>query len=294
MGKMSFPEDLNRPSRTIMATRSASTREAMVLGGKKDKKGHWISYRMPTVREIGCVMSFPITYQFEASNESSKYRLVGNAVCPLIARAIGNAIREKEGLEPIDEFIALTGNPRPKVDLTGIPRAKKGQSAKKPDAKYARHIPYLKIKGFRAELDNHHSDFIKGSVIWSSVLHQGSGKDAGKCEVLMKTLESLLDGRGNFRDFRADLDKEILKNTPKAKELQDIFCLRTVSNKLGPDQILEKIRELIDNHYPEKGYGNVWVDNSEHKVGIRRDKIPLRVLVGLYALNRVVDRTNKQ
>lgn len=60
MGKMSFPENLDRPSRTVMATMSASSREAMVLAYGEGR------YRLPTVREtafglhtISLVFRFP-------------------------------------------------------------------------------------------------------------------------------------------------------------------------------------------------------------------------------------------
>lgn len=55
MGKMSFPENLDKPARTVMATMTASAREAMILGYGEGR------YRLPTVREAACMMSFPIT-----------------------------------------------------------------------------------------------------------------------------------------------------------------------------------------------------------------------------------------
>ncbi|MDP1706761.1 MAG: DNA cytosine methyltransferase, partial [bacterium] len=51
MGKMSFPEDSIKPSRTIMATRSRSTREALIYESEYPRKGDG-EYRSPTVREI--------------------------------------------------------------------------------------------------------------------------------------------------------------------------------------------------------------------------------------------------
>lgn len=291
MGKMSFPENLSRTSRTIMATRSASTREAMILGGAKDKRGRYTSYRMPTIREIGCMMSFPITYQFEASNEASKYRLVGNAVCPLLSKAIGNAIREKEGIEPINDFILLAS--KPSVDLVGRGRVRKEQSPKKPDARYARHIPYMKIRGFRVELNNLESDFANGKLVWSSVLHQGSGKNAYKTKVPKDDVEILLKDNGDFKGFRRGL-QWLQKKLPDADEFQKIYCLRSKSKKFGPDQLLEEIRRVMNEHYPKDRYGNRWVDNSTGRIGIPREKIPWRILTGLYALGEVVDTINQK
>lgn len=68
MGKMSFPENLEKPARTVMATMSASSREAMILEHKEGK------YRLPTVREAASMMSFPIDYWFYGKTKSIKHR----------------------------------------------------------------------------------------------------------------------------------------------------------------------------------------------------------------------------
>ncbi|RYE50292.1 MAG: DNA cytosine methyltransferase, partial [Sphingobacteriales bacterium] len=85
MGRMSFPENENKPSRTITATNIGSSREALIYKSEYHRKGNG-EFRIPTVREAATIMSFPITYQFIAS-EGSKWKLVGNAVCPSVSRA---------------------------------------------------------------------------------------------------------------------------------------------------------------------------------------------------------------
>src|SRR5207237_2293315 len=74
MGRMSMPEDVNRPARTIMATLSFSARESFIMGLGKNR------FRAPTVREVASLMSFPIDYRFYGLSHSIKYKLVGNAV----------------------------------------------------------------------------------------------------------------------------------------------------------------------------------------------------------------------
>lgn len=295
MGKMSFPEYLERPSRTIMATQSSSTREAIIFGGKKNKKGEFVTYRMPTIREIASIMSFPITYQFEAMNESAKYRLVGNAVCCLQARALAEAILDNEGLSKPETFIPLEGNPRPSFDLTARKRQRKKEGIKNPHARYARHIPYLKIRGFRVEFDNRKSDFENGRIEWASVLHQGSGKRSLKCECKNKDFEHLLDDIAEFKAFKKDLKKNLQDRIPNAKTLQEIYRnvpLKKSEKPLGPDGILFDVRGLIDRHFPEDEYYDVSVYNDLRSVRIPRSEIPLRILVGQYALNEYADRIN--
>jgi DNA (cytosine-5)-methyltransferase 1 len=55
MGKMSFPENLDKPCRTIMATRSARMRESLILHSEFKRRGNG-EYRLPTVREIATLM----------------------------------------------------------------------------------------------------------------------------------------------------------------------------------------------------------------------------------------------
>lgn len=295
MGKMSFPEMLNRPSRTIMATQSSSTREAIIFGGKRGKKGETLTYRMPTIREIASIMSFPITYQFEAMNESSKYRLVGNAVCCLQAKAIADAILDKEGIQKPDVFIPINGNPRPTFDLTGRKRQRRQEGIKSPHAKYARHIPYLKIRGFRVEFDNRNSDFENERFEWVSVLHQGSGKKSLKCECKNKDFEHLLSDIVEFKAFKKDLKKSLDGRIPNAKRLQDIYRnipLEKSEGLLGPDDLLCDVRGLIDRHFPEEQYYDVTIFNDLRSVRIPRSEIPLRILMGQYALNEYINKIN--
>src|SRR5690606_20125482 len=90
MGKMSFPENEDKPSRTITATRIANSRESIIYRSEVKRIGDG-EYRLPTVREAAIIMGFPITYQFVGS-ENSKWRLVGNAVCASVSRAFAETV----------------------------------------------------------------------------------------------------------------------------------------------------------------------------------------------------------
>ena len=73
MGRMSFPENLDNPSRTITATKLDNSREALIYHDELGREGNG-QYRTPTIREIAVLMSFPITYQF-LGPENTKWRL---------------------------------------------------------------------------------------------------------------------------------------------------------------------------------------------------------------------------
>lgn len=96
MGIMSFPENFQKPSRTIMATRSASTREAIIYKSELDRTGDG-EYRTPTIREAAIIMGFPINYQFYGT-ESTKWRLIGNAVSVQLAFSLASKVHELLGI----------------------------------------------------------------------------------------------------------------------------------------------------------------------------------------------------
>ncbi|SFM49365.1 DNA cytosine methyltransferase [Methanolobus profundi] len=284
MGKMSFPEDLDRPSRTVMATMSASTRESMILEAM-DENGEHIGYRLPTIREIASFMSFPITYQFQANNESSKYRLVGNAVCSRLSSALAKAILIKEGIEPPEEFIPLPDT-RPNVDLRGTKRKLKTQGRKKPDAKFAIHIPYIKIRGFRVELSNKDSDFEKGNIKWSCILHQGSGKNALMCRPDECDLTEIVDQIPGFDEFKEDVHERFSEFDMDHTHLQEAYVARCESEYISPEQALHIMKELVDKHFPDE---DAFVNNSNGTIAIERDRVPVRVIAGMYACDYFVE-----
>ena len=69
--KMSFPDDLNKPSRTITATCTKVSRESIII-----KEGNK-NYRRLTVRERATIQTFPIDFQFSGHSYSSKLKMIG-------------------------------------------------------------------------------------------------------------------------------------------------------------------------------------------------------------------------
>jgi len=275
MGKMSFPEYLDRPSRTVMATMSASTRESIIFDAIKSNKQ--IGYRLPTIREIACFMSFPITYQFEGTNENTKYKLIGNAVCCKLSVALAEAIARKEGIKPpsyIPQNIRKSS-----IDLTGIKRKPREPKPRIKNAKFAIPIPYLKIRSFRVELGNTDSDFNKERYDWKSKVHYGSGKTAKVTVLNLKELEKILRTNKNFIGFKNDLEKSFKNFKLTAKELQESYVMNGHSQVMSPDKALEIIRNLIGKYYPNQE--NVLIENKFPE--IERTDVPLLTIIGAYA-----------
>ena len=113
MGKMSFPENLNNPSRTVTATKSGSSREALIYKSEYSRLGN-SEYRNPTIREITSFMGFPYTYQF-LGTENSKWRLIGNAVCPSVSRAFACNLKQILEIPEIEKLVLVK-----KPNLKGI------------------------------------------------------------------------------------------------------------------------------------------------------------------------------
>jgi DNA (cytosine-5)-methyltransferase 1 len=155
MGKMYFPENENRPCRTIMATRSASTRESIIYKSEHNRKGNG-EYRLPTIREIASLMGFPYVYQFTGS-EIVKWRQVGNSVCPHMSSALAKALRKKMNLpeiqlknikfSPLKDYKIINLN-------TFIERKFNNPKKRQINARFRRHP--LKAGNMTVDLMNYH------------------------------------------------------------------------------------------------------------------------------------------
>lgn len=290
MGKMSFPEDINRSSRTIMATRSASTREAMIFGATKNKRGEFDSFRMPTIREISCFMSFPLTYQFQGNSEGTKYKLVGNAVCCKMSAAVARAIAEDAKMS-IPNKIDFSHRPFPKINLNDMKINKKTARPKNLESRFIMHVPYLKTNGFRVELTNEQSDFKNGKIKWSCVLHHGTGSSAKKCHI-EKDIDDMMTTSDNFKSFKKDLD-DISNRIPDAKRFQELYCRIVEDNKmLEPSEALNSIKNMIDKHYPEDDFQSHKTYNFYGKIRIGKTTIPTRIMAAVYACQNVAKKAN--
>jgi len=246
-----------------------------------DKNNRINGYRLPTIREIASFMSFPITYQFEANNESNKYRLVGNAVCPKLSAALAEAIAKNEKTNIPKDFLPLPEKVLT-VELRGRKRKIKIASPRKSNSKFAYHVPSLKIKSFRVELTNKGSDFKKNKLKWNCLLHYGSGKNANFYEIDLEDSSKFLNGFNQFNSFSNEI-KKLFNEKISAKTLQEEYCKN--NDSVGPMALLDKIGCLVDKYFSEPG---IEVDNTFKQ--IKRKTIPLKILAALYACNYFISR----
>jgi len=298
MGEVPFPDELNRPSRTVIATRSASSREAMIFGVEENVDGEYEKYRLPTIREIATFMSFPITYQFLGLNESMKYRLVGNAVACKMSAAIAESIASGMGIDVPEHFIPLEQKGNLECDLTGSVTSFPELGKRKPT--FSKHIDYLKEHGFRVDLNNKESDFESGEVRWHTILHKNQWRSREQTIYSFSSLQKLktskvIDENGsgcqNIRwdEFEHDLSIILNENITSSKEFLDAYIDR--SSRFGPRDLLKVFKDLIDEHLPKEEYYEIFLKDND-LIDLNSNKIPIRIVAGMIACKSAANYIN--
>ena len=146
MGKIQFPENFNKPSRTI-TTNTGYSREALVYKSEIKRRGNG-EYREPTIRELALIMSFPLNYQFIGSN-NQKRKLIGNAVCPKVSYGIALSTLKSINKKPSYPKFLIN---KPTNHLVFINKDFDNPPVRRNKAKYRRHI--FKKDGISINLSN--------------------------------------------------------------------------------------------------------------------------------------------
>ncbi|MGE1062423.1 DNA cytosine methyltransferase [Megasphaera paucivorans] len=278
MGRMSFPENLDKPARTVLATMSASSREAMIFeyGNKR--------YRLPTVREAASMMSFPIDYWFYGKTKATKHTLVGNAVPPKMAYAIAKAIALDDNEEIPNQYIPIQHDKAIKfVNLNGMKFSLKTEQPKRTVAKFKYHIPYLILSSYRVELTNYHSDFKNKRFRWDVELHYSQGKD--KAAMFTPTITNDLIDNVYRERVNEYLENKIMQAV-SYNRFQELFCMTTTQrydvNQFGPYELLDDIKLFIKQAIPKAA----WTDMIS--TGSSPQCLPQAIIIGYYLLDNII------
>lgn len=275
MGRMSFPEDPNRPARTIMATMSTSARESMILGMPDGR------YRLPTVRELASMMGFPLDYRFYGQSKGIKYTLVGNAVPPKLSYAVAIAIAQEEGMDIPSSYIRIVHDneiPFHALNWTEIPI--KQEKPKRYSSKFKYHIPYTIIKSYRVELTNHHSDFHNNRIRWCAEVHYSQGKSRLKV-FTPPLLRALIPDKIN-----ASINIGITTIGSlmcSAQALQDRHCMTSSQRKgqVGPYELLSLLKKFLDDHVSDE---SIMIELAEEPY-----LLPIKIYVGYFMLQSILE-----
>jgi DNA (cytosine-5)-methyltransferase 1 len=286
MGKMQFPDSLDRISRTIMATESYCSREAIIF---PMENCHDV-YRAPTIREIASLMGFPINYQFKG-NHNVKHKQIGNAVCVQLSHALGKAMYLANGItiKKIQQR-KIVKLPCEQVNSLFNDYLEK---PKRPNSKYARHIPYLKLNQLRVELDNSNSPLKDTksietmNMVWKCYIHKGSGSNALKNELSNTVLVDYLDN-SIIEGLNIELEMAFNGKLYDSNLFQIKNCrIPDERDHLSPDEVLDIIKSLMDETI---------VDIEPIKIDVLFDKelnMHSKIAYGLYCVNYVVDLLSK-
>ncbi|WP_102262598.1 DNA cytosine methyltransferase [Mesobacillus jeotgali] len=292
MGKMAFPENKDKPSRTIMATLSSSARESIIY----DIEGTSNRFRSPTIREVASIMSFPIDYQFYGDSVLTKYRLVGNAVPPKLSFAFAKKILEIEGCHISNELEVVESRLKQDDSFTNLNYISMPINVEKPKnikkARFKYHIPYLLVNAYRVELTNYNSLFEETKFSWDVEIHKGQGqsKKLYNPAFIKKSLFS--------PPIQNEIDlflKKYFPIIPTTFELQCNYCLtekdRKANKILGPFELLVLVKDFLEglnkeNELQNKTLNLNYVDNNENKL----IEIPLVVGIGAYTLNALINK----
>jgi DNA (cytosine-5)-methyltransferase 1 len=281
MGRMSFPENLDRPSRTVMATLTFSARESMVFPYNNGIE----KYRAPTIREVASLMSFPIDYNFYGNSIGLKYKLVGNAVPPKLAYSIAKEIAKKEKLNIPKNHIPISFNNNNNFyNLNGEVFSVPVEKPKRSSARFKYHIPYLIIDSFRVELTNYHSDFSQNGIAWDIEIHKSQGPRAKIYTPKMSPNCIPLDKRTVVERFidEYSISKKDYNN------FQKIYCStyfqRKKNNLIGPEELLGEIMKFMQSHLFHIK------DKEVYYINQAPNSLPTKIAAGYFILQNIFNK----
>lgn len=291
MGRMAFPEDESRPSRTIVASKFAAARETIIYKSERKRKGDG-EYRMPTVREAASLTSFPITYQF-LGPENTKWALVGNAVSPLVSASLANSV-----LVHLKRAIRNKPSVRLEVKVEGVSNLNtykkkifKRPPNRNPGARFRRH-PF-KDGNMTVTMSNYDIESSgKYDGRWRLSIMYGTGKGFFIQKFDSRSLDRIENSvRDNYPDgplFIRDVASKIAPRIPDSKGLQERYEQRVSrDNKLEPVRLIENVQKLVSK------YANGELCEPESCSLFVKDKVPKKQLYSLYALAVACRKANR-
>lgn len=293
MGKMSFPENENKPSRTITATKIANSRESIIYKSELKRIGDG-EYRLPTVREAAIIMGFPITYQFLGA-DNSKWRLVGNAVCCSVSRAFAKMVLEELRYTiPIN----LVLNSEPNIDgVTNLNTYKLKVFDKPPvknqGSRFRRHA--IKDGNLTVTLSNYDIEKNTKSAEgkWFTSIQYGTGKGFPIQKIndkFYKNIEQLIKEHKGGNEFLKYINNGFSEKIGNAKELQKLYELQKSNSKYTePTELVDTVQDLIEKLNIE----NIEVVQNKIKVFKHKDKVPVKQFFALYAINKISTIANE-
>jgi len=291
MGTMSFPENENKPSRTITATKIGTSREALIYKSEYNRLGDG-EYRTPTVREAACIMGFPINYQF-IGTEGTKWRLVGNAVCPSVSRAFAAIVRNELGLsEIVTPYLNNSANLNGVLNLNSFEEKLFDAPRKRKSGSRFRRHPF-KEGNITVTLSNY--DIInneKEASKWITSVQYGNGEGFPSYnydEGYYKEIEPIIESFENGKDFIKIINNGFSEKIASKEILQKMYeNQQNVDDFLEPTALIENIAQIINNiNFKAPSF-----IQSDQTIFIKK-AVPKKQVLALYAINKICSIANQ-
>jgi DNA (cytosine-5)-methyltransferase 1 len=294
MGKMAFPENESKPSRTIVATPFLRSREALLYKSEWERVGDG-EYRGPTIREAATLMSFPITYQF-LGTEGAKWKLVGNAVCPRVSRALATQLLKTLNLRVLYDHREEL--PKALSDLrnlnTFLPKTYNRPPTRRKLARFRNHA--FKAAAITVALANY--DVRKRGADadgrWRCFITYGIGEGYEIQRVYLRQLPTierlLLKTSPNGSKFVDHMTNGFSEKIPPAAILQELYenNVDGLKRMLNPKGLLEAAKEVIFRFVDQE-------KRLDSKLGLFvRDDVPVSQLYALFAVCHIAATAENQ
>jgi DNA (cytosine-5)-methyltransferase 1 len=232
--KMSFPDRLDRPARTVTALCTRVSRESIVIADGDS------GFRRLSVRERGCLQSFPASYQFVGNTYGSRIKMVGNAIPPLLAFNVVQALlgtpREKVALPKIAPVLA-----EPITSMTPTRPTRKFSA----NRRFAAAIPGLRFgSGMRFELTNIQA--AEDETAWLTQFFHGPSKAFEQSSLEDKLVRYAKDQqlRNWAETVTKAVDERIAKLPGDPDDLQRVWTRNSDGD--GPYAVVDALGELSD------------------------------------------------
>lgn len=229
-------------------------------------------------------MSFPIDYLFYGESISIKYKQVGNAVPPKMAYAFASAIvQEEKTMLANDRYIPIKRyNDQDFINLNYKTLKITKEKPRLPNSRFKYHIPYLKLKTFRVELTNHHSDFLNKVFKWDVEIHRSQGKKATQ---YTPEIESSAFTDTEFQLINS-FSKRILCKDYNFSKFQEVYCMiakdRKKNNLMGPNELLEEVKKFIKISFLNKeNLREIMITDIPYPV-------PKSIIIGYYTMKLII------
>lgn len=282
---MYFPEKLDRPCRTITATCTRVSRESIIIDSNDG------GYRRLNVRERGVVQGFPITYQFYGRTLNAKFKMIGNAVPPILTYYIFQSMlgTQLQDLKKPSESIYYHEKPSFNAYPSKLELPKRKYSKAR---KFMFAVPNLRYgSGVRFELSNDpKTEYNK----WLFKFYFGNSKKIKSIELnsdVRKTLAPILNTTKNhlFDDKLDDLLNKYYQLN--SERLQELWTSSSQSGEVFNflDDVGNSIKDIMDKCDLQQASPELLeaiVNEKNNKLSSNSKS----VLAGLYFLSKLNEK----